>query len=529
MSDHIEARCDDPSGFGDVIKVENAIPFNGESGPVFDIICALTPIGDLLGSLMKAMLVPVIGLPVIDGETTQWITFSAASNQPWNALIGQDGAGTIGVIPNDPGMYWTTIVPVSIMILVLATAFISVRAGTMSKVAVQKQFRRIGVGFLTCFFWLPIASLLLRFFHELTLFIAVPGDPSGEVVGLVSLFDGIVNTLTLGVGGLAIAIFAGPVIAIILLVAVIAALTVVVMRWVLVVMVTVSMPLVIAFWAVNAWPLNHFSRLASKVTSVYVGLLVSGLPSAVLIRILITLENNNAGFLGDISLNVGEIEAIFDIGEPIVGLMIMFMPVFIIKSIVATTKMAAGMVAMETATAGQQTAKSAGRKAGRGGSSNGSSKSTYTAKTDVTPVNPESVLDAVRSLPVLSRDRAAGALNAVPSASAVRTRLGVGTDGDRLDPVDVYGLALGGVQGVASRLETVDDRLASLRTEVTDAASRVEEVRAEAAATANKLDAVAADQHELRDRTDAVAGRLDDLEDRVDALTDDTPQQEDQR
>lgn len=522
MSDHIEARCDDPSGFGDVIKMENAIPFNGESGPVFDIMCALTPIGDLLADLMKAMLIPVIGLPVMDGESTQWFVFSAASNQPWSALIGQ-GDGTLGVMPDQVGMYWEVVVPLSLMVLIIATAFISIRAGTMSRVAVQKQFRRIGVGFLTCFFWLPIASLALRFFHEITLFIAVPGDPSGQVVGLVSLVSSsIITLLTIGVGGYALAVFVGPVIAIILLVAVLAALTVVVMRWVLVVMITVSMPLVIAFWAVNAWPLNHFSRLASKVTSVYVGLLVSGLPSAMLIRILIELNNLNAGFIGDGSLNVGEFEAIFDFGEPIVALMVFFLPVFVFKSVVATTKMAAGMVAMETATAGQQTAQSAGRKAGRargnsGGS--GSSKSTHVAKTGVKPVETESVLAAVRSLSVPSLRDGVDIHDGRPSTATVQERLGVGST-DGLDPVDVYGLALGGIQGVASRVESVDDRLDGLEAETEATDARTERVSVGVTAAADQLDAVEAAQGELCERTDAAARRLDELKRRVDAVED---------
>jgi len=524
MSDHIEARCDDPSGFGDVIKMENAIPFNGESGPVFDVMCALTPVGDRLADLMKAMLIPVIGLPVMDGESTQWFVFSAASNQPWNALVGQ-GDGTLGVMPAQVGMYWEVVVPLSLMVLIIATAFVSIRAGTMSRVAVQKQFRRIGVGFLTCFFWLPIASLALRFFHEITLFIAVPGDPSGQVVGLVSLVSSsIVTLLTIGVGGVALAIFAGPVIAIILLVAVLAALTVVVMRWVLVVMITVSMPLVIAFWAVNAWPLNHFSRLASKVTSVYVGLLVSGLPSAVLIRILIELNNLNAGFIGDGSLNVGAFEAIFDFGEPIVALMVFFLPVFVFKSVVATTKMTAGMVAMETATAGQQTAQSAGRRAGRAGNSNGgsasaSSKSTHTAKTDIRPVGAESVLAAVRSLPVPSLRDGVDVDGGHSPAATVRERLGVGS-ADGLDPVDVYGLALGGVQGVASRVDSVDDRLDGLEVETAATGARTERIGAGVAATTDRLDTVEAAQGELCERTDAAARRLDELERRVDAIED---------
>lgn len=349
-------RCDD--GWEDVIKIENAIPFNGEEGPLFDILCLFTPLADLFETLLEAMLVPIIGLPLIEGDTTDWLAFSAASNEPYSVLVGT-GGGTLGVVPGDPGIYWTLVIPLSIMILILGTAFTAIKAGTMSAVEAQKQFRRLGIGFLTCFFWLPIASLALRFFHKLSMFIAVPqNDPTAVTQAFADIITG--SILTLGVVGVA-AYFAGLIILPVVLVAVLAGLAVVVMRWVLIVMLTVSMPLIAAFWALDMWPVNRFSQMASSAAGVYAGLLVSGLPTAMLVRIVVELSAANASFISDGPL-LGAIEGLFSANvAPIMLLLVMFFPVYVIKTTISTTRWAAGQVAGEVSETGMGVAQKSAR------------------------------------------------------------------------------------------------------------------------------------------------------------------------
>jgi hypothetical protein len=348
---------DCPNGWMSVLKIKNAIPFNGESGPVIDVLCLLQPLAGVFETLLKAMLVPIIGLPYIEGSRTDWVAFSGAANEPYSVLVGE-GGGLIGV-PSDPGIYWTLVVPISIAILVIGTAFTGIKAGTMSAVEVQQQFRRLGVAFLACFFWLPFASLALRFFHKLSMFIAVPSnDPSVVTQGFVDVISGSIVSLGLIGGALYIA---GPIILPVLLVAVLAGVAVVVMRWVLVVLLTVSMPLIAAFWALDVWPLNRFSQMASSASGVYVGLLVSGLPTAMLVRVVFELSDANASFISNGPL-LSVYEGLFSSSvNPILTLLILFLPIYVIKTTISTTRWAAGQVGGEVAETGTGAIQRGGR------------------------------------------------------------------------------------------------------------------------------------------------------------------------
>lgn len=334
-----------------VINIANAIPFNGHSGPVFQPTCIFSPLRDLVKALVKALITPAIGLPVIDGDQVSWIAYSAANNNPWDVLVGSGGT-TAFVVPNDPGFYWTMVVPLSLAILTLATAFTAIRAGTLSKVEAQKQFRRLGIGFLTCFFWLPIASLALRFFNKLAFFIALGGLPNDAVA---DMFDQVLTGGLLATGGTLVAggvvgSVGSFIIIPIILVAVLFTLAILAMRWILVIIITLAMPLVAAFWAVDTWPMNHFSDMASSVTGVYTGLLVSGLPSAFLFRVMVEITDPSSSGGAD-----------FGLGGVVVTMVALFLPVYVVKTTTAVTSWAAGMAAMSTAQAGQQPVQRAAR------------------------------------------------------------------------------------------------------------------------------------------------------------------------
>jgi hypothetical protein len=363
---HDESRCErggDGDGtidMNDVFDPSRAFPQN-EGEPVWNLECALVPIEDLTEDLVGAMLYPVVKLPLIEGENRGWLPLSAAkeSNDPWGTLIGH-GGDTVGTVPDSPGLYWEITVPLALILLVLAVAFTAIRAGTMSRVRVKQQFRRVGIVFLASFLWLPLAALGIRFFHRLALFIAVP--PDAEVTDVAEMLQTILGSAITPEGILFIefdgAIVLAPLVALALLLAITAAVTVVVLRWALIIAITVSMPLILAIWAFDAWPLDRISQSAENAAALFAGLLVSGLPSAVLIRVLWAMNEASSEFLeypGDPAHGI----------NPFVGLAAVLLPIFVVKATIAATRWATSVVSVETATAGQRSVRHVASRAAR--------------------------------------------------------------------------------------------------------------------------------------------------------------------
>ncbi len=317
--------------------------------------CIVDPIFNAMEDFLRALLTPAIGLPTMEGSGGSWVAFTGSTSEPWDVLIGQASSSGPGIVPSSAGMYWEVVVPVALAMLIAATALTSIRVGTMSRADAQRQFRRLGIAFLTCFFWIPVASIALRFFNALAFTIAFGGASKSTILnGFMSLVLG-----SLGTGG-AIGLFlyflppSAIIVGIMLIIAMVFTLVLIIMRWILVILITVAMPIIAVFWAVDFWPMNKFSEQASKVTGVYVGLLMSGLPSAFLFRAVAEVQGVGSG-----GSSWGAAGVLIEAG------MFFLIPVYIFKTTTVMVNMAAGAAA-EVGTTGQQVVQRGARSAATG-------------------------------------------------------------------------------------------------------------------------------------------------------------------
>ncbi|RLM33131.1 hypothetical protein [Haloarcula sp. Atlit-120R] len=273
------------SGFaGDIVKeiaerlirqLSSAIA-SGLSGFLDDL---RTDIVEYLEGVFQALIDPMVGTPAPEGPNSSApvdIAFESASNAPWNSLIS--------------GIYFDGIVGLALGLQFIVLAMIGVRYGSMNPVIRKKLLRRLGVAFLSLFFWLPVASLGTQFFNAIGREIYKSGQSTTEVAALISSAQQIAD-LSLGI--FLVLIVVG-------LYVYLKAAFIFITRWLLVFLLTLSMPLVATFWAVEVWPLNRFSGLAKQVAGAYPGVLAAGIPPAILIRM--SFEATNWGLASELSL-----------------------------------------------------------------------------------------------------------------------------------------------------------------------------------------------------------------------------------
>jgi hypothetical protein len=110
------------------------------------------------------------------------------------------------------------------------------------------------------------------------------------------------------------------------------------------------------------------------------------------------------------------------------------------------------------------------------GSGSWSSLSAASAKSNVSPVDPQGVLDEVESLDVSTweYDAQADATHMGPMAGAFHDAFGLGADADRIANVDADGVALAAIQGLSERLDEKDDRIEDLEDTVDQQRERIE-------------------------------------------------------
>lgn len=150
------------SGFaGDIVKeiaerlirqLSSAIA-SGLSGFLDDL---RTDIVEYFEGVFQALIDPMVGTPAPEGPNSSApvdIAFESASNAPWNSLIS--------------GIYFDGIVGLALGLQFIVLAMIGVRYGSMNPVIRKKLLRRLGVAFLSLFFWLPVASLGTQFFNAI--------------------------------------------------------------------------------------------------------------------------------------------------------------------------------------------------------------------------------------------------------------------------------------------------------------------------------------------------------------------------
>lgn len=145
--------------------------------------------------------------------------------------------------------------------------------------------------------------------------------------------------------------------------------------------------------------------------------------------------------------------------------------------------------------------------------------STRTKKSNVAPVDPESVLASVESLDVSTwefTDHDDGT-HMGPMAEDFHDVFGLGDDEQRISTVDADGVALAAIQGLSrrnaalvDRLDARDDRIEDLETAVDERDDRIDTLEAEADTTDDRVAALEAENQALRDRLDAIEARLGD-------------------
>ncbi|WP_424005416.1 hypothetical protein ACOZ4I_19585 (plasmid) [Haloarcula salina] len=222
---------------------------------------------------------PMVGTPSPEGPNSAApvdIAFESASNAPWDALISN--------------IYFDAIVGLALSIQFSVLAMIGLRYGSMNPVIRKKLLRRLGVAFLSLFFWLPVASLGTQFFDAIGRTLYKGSHTPTEAAALIGSAEQIAE-LSLGI--FVVLIIVG-------LYVYLKAAFIFITRWLLVFLLTLSMPLVATFWAVEVWPMNRFSGLAKQVAGAYPGVLVAGIPPAILIRM--SFEATNWGLASELSL-----------------------------------------------------------------------------------------------------------------------------------------------------------------------------------------------------------------------------------
>lgn len=220
----------------------------------------LTAVKDaLLGfanEVFRALLRPIVGVPA-PRSNDQYLVAGTPDNQPWQDLYAD--------------FYIQYILPLTIMLLVVGLAYIGVRAGSISQYRRKRLLRRIGLVFLGSFVWFPLVSLPLQFVNAIGVTLAPIND-------MATNFGALIES---SVGGLFVVLAIALLATSLLLIAAF----VYALRWLAILVLTPLMPLLGVFWALDVWPLSPASELARRAAGLYPGLILSGLPAAVLFRV----------------------------------------------------------------------------------------------------------------------------------------------------------------------------------------------------------------------------------------------------
>lgn len=105
--------------------------------------------------------------------------------------------------------------------------------------------------------------------------------------------------------------------------------------------------------------------------------------------------------------------------------------------------------------------------------------SSASVKEDVVPVNPESVLEGVKTLPLTewSYETEPGDVRHLgPMAEDFHAAFGLGADEEHIASLDTAGVAMAAIQGLVDRLEAKDDHIADLEAEVEGLKDRLADV-----------------------------------------------------
>lgn len=234
-------------------EVRNAI-----EGVLADLSDALLEFSD---DLFGVILQPLVGVetPVSDDR---YVVVGQPDNAPWDSLYAD--------------FYIPYVLPLTIMLLSVALAYVGLRAGSMSNYKRKRLLRRIALVFMGTFVWFPLVSIPLQLVNDIGLTLAPIDEMSEGMGGLIKA----------SVGGLFVLVFMVIISNVLLIVAVF----VLAVRWLGIVVLTVLMPLLGVLWAMDVWPVSPAAEMARRAAGIYPGLVLAGIPAAALLRIGWQLE-----------------------------------------------------------------------------------------------------------------------------------------------------------------------------------------------------------------------------------------------
>ncbi len=210
----------------------------------------------LVNDIYEALLGPIVGVPTPESDSG-YMVVGTPDNAPWDNLY-QD-------------VYLAYIMPLAVMLIVIAFAFIGLRAGSMSEYRRKRLLRRLGVVFMGTFVWFPLVSIPLQFIDAIGMTIAPVDDMSAGLGGLIqSTLGGMFTILAMVVVSNFFLVVAGFVVA---------------LRWIAILVLTPVIPLLGVLWAMEVWPFNSAANMARRAAGIYPGVVLAGIPPAILFRL----------------------------------------------------------------------------------------------------------------------------------------------------------------------------------------------------------------------------------------------------
>ncbi|GAB7120507.1 hypothetical protein [Natrinema sp. JCM 9743] len=245
-------------------------------GAIEDVVEDMTEmLLGLMNTIYEGILSPIVGVPAPTSDSG-YMVIGTPDNEPW-ASIYQD-------------VYLKYVMPLTIMILIVAFAFIGLRAGSISEYRRKRLLRRLGLVFMATFVWFPLVSIPLQFIDAVGMTIAPINDMTANFEGLIKgALGGIFAILAMVVLSNVALVVAGFIVA---------------FREIGILVLTPVMPLLGVLWALEIWPFTPASNMARRVAGIYPGLVLAGLPAAVLFRIGWAIDLNTT-FEGIYSVFVG--------------------------------------------------------------------------------------------------------------------------------------------------------------------------------------------------------------------------------
>lgn len=211
---------------------------------------------DFSSDLFVTLLGPIVGVPTPKAEEGYVVTGEPV-NHPWSDLYGE--------------FYLPYVLGLTFGLAFLGFAFIGLRSNALSPYERKRLLRRLLLVTVGGLVWFPFASVLLQFVDSIGLAIA----PIDE---MTANFQKMTKS---AIGG----VFAGLLMAAVSNVMLLVAALGFTLRYLAVVVLTLVMPLLGVFWALDTWPLSTTAEIARKAAAVYPGLVLAGLPAAILFRI----------------------------------------------------------------------------------------------------------------------------------------------------------------------------------------------------------------------------------------------------